>query len=218
MKTYGEKVRAAREKAGLSQVELAEKIGYAGKRVMVGQKLISTIENGKGPRGPSMPTRKLIGEALAIDVEGNPPRRVELSAHFGEGDEAGVRIPVFACVAAGEMNLAFTDQGYAVGDGMYTVLAPRDIKIDYALALEVRGPSMSPKYEQGQVVIADTTKEPGNGDLAIVGLRDGMRYIKKWMRKAGKITLESFNPEYGPIEVPAKAIQFKYKIIWARER
>ena len=75
-----------------------------------------------------MPTRKLLAEALGIDVEGNPPRRVELSARFGEGDEEGVEIPVFAFVAAGETNQAFTDMGFVVGDGMYTVLAPRDIK------------------------------------------------------------------------------------------
>ena len=216
MKTYGEKVRAAREKAGLSQVQLAERIGYLGKRVMVGQKLISTIEHSKGPRGPSMPTRKLLAEALGIDVEGNPPGRKELSARFGPDE--GTPVPVFACVAAGETNLAFTDQGYTVGDGMYTVWVPRDIKTEYAIALEVRGDSMSPKYVEGQVVIADTTKEPSNGDCCIVGLRDGMRYIKRWIRRDGKISLESYNPYHAPIEVQAKSIQFKYKIVWARER
>ena len=70
--TYGELVRSARKRKGMSQVALAEAMGYGGKSVMVGQKLISTIENGRGPFGPRITTRKSIGRILGIDLEGNP--------------------------------------------------------------------------------------------------------------------------------------------------
>lgn len=212
--TYGEKVKLTREKLGWSQIELAEKMGYSGRRLLSGQKLISDIEHSKGPRGPSMPTRKALGEALGLDVEGNPatPNVVEMSAHFGPKP-----VPVIALAAAGEGQM-FTDQGFVAGDGMYQVGRPPDLKDPYAFGVEVRGESMEPKYENGQVVIVDTTKEPGNGDYAVVGLFTGERYIKRWKRAGAKIFLESINPAFEAVETKSGKVQFAYKVVWVKER
>lgn len=39
-----------------------------------------------------------------------------------------------------------------------------------------------------------------------------------YFRVKGRTARGRFNPENDPIEVPATSIQFKYKIVWAREK
>lgn len=191
---WGKWLREWRKDANLTQDELSEKSGVA-------QTVISAIESGRVLEPEFATWEKL---CAALGKKALP--------------EEEPTIPVFAFVAAGDHGLAFTDQGYGVGDGMYRIKLPPGMRNNYALALEVRGNSMAPKYEAGQIVIADTTKEPGNGDCAVVGLAGGERFIKRWRRKGSKVYLESVNPEYGPLEVPSRAVKFAYKIVWVLER
>ena len=74
--TYGQRFKAARLAAGLTQIRLASLSGFQGEQISYGQRLISDIERG-GPQGPSVSNRRRFGTVLGIDLEGNPVAKPE---------------------------------------------------------------------------------------------------------------------------------------------
>jgi phage repressor protein C with HTH and peptisase S24 domain len=82
-------------------------------------------------------------------------------------------------------------------------------------AIYARGDSMSPLIESGDIVIFKNVElNPGNilwGNIYIVSyVIDGDDYtVLKYVRqsgKAGHIRLESFNPRYDPLDIPAACV------------
>lgn len=125
-------------------------------------------------------------------------------------------IPVISFSSAGEP-VQFTDQGLPAGEGMYRVDRPGYITDQNAFAVEVSGDSMSPKYENGQVVFVDTIKPLTRGCYAVVGLVTHERYVKRWVPKNGLITLESVNPTYPPVKVKREQVAFAYRVVGSKE-
>ena len=106
---------------------------------------------------------------------------------------AGVRIPVLGRVAAGIPIEAITD-----------VDAWEEIPADMAktgefAALRIRGDSMNPRMEDGDVVIVRIQEDCNSGDIAVVMINGCDATCKRLVKTTDGIRLESFNPAYKPM-------------------
>jgi phage repressor protein C with HTH and peptisase S24 domain len=191
------KLAAVRKSLGLSQAEVARRLGWSPPNY-------ARIE--KGRITPSFKSLEAIAEALEVPLSA-------LTADRPLGEE----VPVIAFVSAGP-GVEFTDQGYPAGGGMYFLPRPPQFTDPNGFGVEVSGDSMVPKYEDGQVVMVDTRKRPVSGDYAVVGLMNGDKYVKRYREAGGRVILESVNPLYPPVVVEPHEVRFAYKIVWVKER
>lgn len=105
----------------------------------------------------------------------------------------GVKIPVLGRVAAGIPIEAITD----VEDWEEI---PADMaKTGEFAALRIRGDSMNPRMEDGDVVIVRIQEDCNSGDIAVVMINGCDATCKKLIKTNDGIRLESFNPTYKPM-------------------
>lgn len=105
-----------------------------------------------------------------------------------------VSVPLVGYVGAGCEVLAIDD--HAKGEGFELIPAPPGML--NGIALIVRGDSMSPKYENGEVLFIEKTVfsiESLIGENCYIQLSDGRAYVKKlqYGSKPGLYTLISYN-------------------------
>lgn len=178
----GEKIRRIRQKLGITQRELAQ-------RLNVEQATISHYEQGK--RAVSLDMLSKIAQALGVplkvffeDCEIEPTELLQ----------ARKMIPVFDInVAAG--NGIFPDTAYAVK------FIPADY-VDADCAFIVHGRSMSPEVEDGDIVLVKhvPVSDITQGEMVVCIL--GNSYLlKRFYRRNQNIVLVSSNEEYGVIFV-----------------
>lgn len=127
------------------------------------------------------------------------------------------RIPVVGLVEAGKGGF-YDDQGYPVGQGMYTVSRPYDLKDTNAYGVEVSGDSMVPRLYDRDVVIASPAKAVLSGDLAVVRFSDDEVVIKRVRFKDDLVILESVNPAYEPRILSRHEIKFMHRVVWIKPR
>ncbi len=128
-----------------------------------------------------------------------------------------VRIPVLGKVAAGIPISAVED-----------VLDYEDISDDMArtgsfFALKIKGDSMSPKIENGSIVIVRQQDDAESGDIVVALVNGDDAVCKKLVKTKGGISLVSINPSYDPMffsaveveEIPVriigKVVEFRTK-------
>lgn len=139
--------------------------------------------------------------------------RVIKYLHLSEDTKA--TIPVVGYVGAGAEVLAIDD--HMKGDGLDEVPAPPGML--NGIALIIRGDSMQPKYDDGEVIYIEkvfVSVESLIGSICYVELADGRRYLKRLMlgSQPGVFTLESLN---GPAIVDA-VVERAYPIAFVRPR
>lgn len=133
--------------------------------------------------------------------------------HLSEDTQATV--PVVGYVGAGAEVLSIDD--HAKGDGIEEVPAPPGML--NGIALIVRGDSMEPKYEDGEIIYIEKTLYSIDaliGAVCYLQLADGRCFLKKLQRgsRAGLFTLISFN---GPAIVDV-VIERAYPIAFTRPK
>lgn len=72
-----------------------------------------------------------------------------------------------------------------------------------AVAVRIRGDSMSPRYPEGFIAVLVRSEHPQNDQLVVARIRDEGVVFKKLQimdREKGLLRLISFNPQYAPIE------------------
>ncbi len=193
----GKNIQSVRKMKGISQRKLAKMLNWNPSN-------LARIE--KGRVKPSLKTIEQIASILDVPVT-YLFNEVAISPTVG----------VVSFASAGEA-VNFTDQGYPQGGGMYFIDRPPLFTDPNGFGVEVSGDSMFPKYEDGQVVLVDTRKNPQNGDYAVVGLMNGDKYVKRYREAQGVVILESINPLYPPIVIKKDDVRFAYKIVWTKER
>lgn len=94
---------------------------------------------------------------------------------------------------------------YAKGDGLYHVAAPEDLPASGIVAVEVSGESMSPMFEDGDILFFSRhfigIDEAVLGSVGILATEDGLAMVKqiKPGREPGTFDLYSVNPTVPPI-------------------
>ena len=150
-------------------------------------------------------------------VEVVEPGYIEVGAESVEGrpDILASHVPIIDAVAAGAAREAGLADAYPPGWAESFVefeAAPAG-----AFAVRVAGASMEPEYRDGDLVIVDPRRAADPGDAAVVvyenpktGCRLGR--LKRLVRRGRLAILESSNPAFPAVEVPAKAVLAAYKI------
>lgn len=200
-------LRSAREHSGLSVVQAAKKLG-----IDVG--VYQAIEAGEGKA-----SERLIDKLCALwpqldrdTLMGGSEHPTRVSDASGRWGMVGQRpdvdlppgvtaryVPLISWAQAGTM-ASFTDEAY-----QYDAHLAFNVTDRRAIAVEIRGDSMSPQYSEGDIVVLYPSHEPKNGDLVIARLgpaqgEDVMFKIFNTTQGGRRVVLSSYNPAFPPLE------------------
>lgn len=115
-------------------------------------------------------------------------------------------LPLISSVPAGKVATIFHPD-YV--DNFVTV---DDIKDPGAFALKVKGNSMSPRIEDGDIVIVSPQSEARSGDICVVRVNEEDT-LKKVKFEGNYIHLIPLNPEFEPMTVKKRDINFVWKVV-----
>ena len=187
----GNNIRRARELKGLTQDELAKRMGYKSRST------IARIENGDNDVSQS----KLKKFAEILDVS------IDFLLDDGKDKASasrpkGVRIPVLGNVAAGIPITAVTD----VED--WEEIPEKLASSGTYFALRIKGKSMEPRIKDGDVVIVKQQEDVDSGDVAIVLVNGDEATVKEIKKLDTGIMLIGWNTAvYSPRFYSAKDIK-----------
>lgn len=177
----GNNIKRARELKGLTQDELAKRMGYKSRST------IARIEN--GDNDVSQSKLKKFAEILDVSIDfllddGNKKMQIPHSR--------GIRIPILGRVVAGIPLEAITDiEGYEE-------ITPKMASLGEYFALKIKGHSMEPRIEDGEIVIVKQQEDVECGDVAIVLVNGDEATCKQVKKSPEGITLIGFNPVVYP--------------------
>lgn len=115
----------------------------------------------------------------------------------------GVKIPVLGTVAAGIPIEAVED----ILD--YEEIEPELAATGEFFALQIKGDSMEPRMQSGDVVIVRQQPDVESGDVAVVLINGDEATVKKLLKQSGGIVLQAFNPAYEPMFFSPQDIEEK---------
>lgn len=75
--------------------------------------------------------------------------------------------------------------------------------------IRVKGDSMAPRIQDGDLILVDYIREPRPGNIVVATVNGGV-VVKKYLLREGRVVLKSMNPEYADIDVK-ETDQFEIK-------
>lgn len=189
--TVGEKIKEAREKLGLSQVELAKKVG-------VSRGAIWGWESGSIVQIRANKIAKLAA-VLDLDVSELQP--------FGGG---GVTLLTKGQKSRFVLLIHWTELKHLVGGKMKmaALKKPKYIEVDLevapeCLALRIEDDANAPEFAKPDVIIIDPTIQPTENDYVLVRItRTGDEVFREYVpRRGGAYDLVATNPKWKTITV-----------------
>lgn len=173
--TSGQRITKLRKERNLQQKEVAEAIG-------MNRIILNRIELGKRPLRDD--------EAVALaDFFHVTTDYLLKGVTPPSNSKKGVRIPVLGRVVAGIPIEAVEE----ILD--YEEITPELAATGDFFALQVKGDSMLPKLEEGDVVIVKKQADVETGEIAIVLVNGDEATIKQVKKVDGGIMLYGFNPD-----------------------
>ena len=142
---------------------------------------------------PSPSAMQRLADALGVYMSDLREPRV------GAGHKkAAVAIPVLGSIPAGIPIEAVQD-----------ILDWEEISEDMArageyFALRIRGTSMQPRFNPGDVIIVRQQEEVENGEIAVVMINGEDATVKRFFKSASGITLAGTNPDFVPLTFSAE--------------
>ncbi len=196
---FSQQLRAARKQAHISQTDLAGALG-------VTQQAVGKWENGKSSPDPS--TLAQIATLLHTTTDillGLHRESAETHAaadrFFGGYQES--LIPVIGTVKAGYGALAFEED---YGQEYARVKDPANY-----FYLVVKGDSMEPRIQDGDLALIHRQTTLENGDLGVLVYGDdGEGTLKKYVVRGNSILLQPFNPSYEPLVLKGEELNHLY--------
>jgi phage repressor protein C with HTH and peptisase S24 domain len=158
------------------------------------------------------PTTESISRVLAATRTPLP----DFTALLLGSERASEAIPLIGLAKAGKGGF-FDDAGFPVGGGWEQIAFP---KVDdaNAYALEITGDSMEPVYRDGDVIVVSPNAQVRRGDRVVVKTRDGEVLAKVLARQTARtVELASFNAAHPPLTLPADAVAWMARIVWASQ-
>lgn len=211
MKTsIGDRVRSARETKGLDQATLSDKLGIVARTLQrweKGEQIPDGVSITKIARITGVqPTWLLTGEG-----EMYPPPTLRPDNVFSLPPQSRrrprlVELPMVSAVPAGKVATTFHP------DYVDDYVTVDDVKDPQAFALKVKGQSMSPRIEDGDVVIVSPAQESRSGDICVVRV-NGEDTLKKVKFEGNYIHLIPLNPDFEPATVKRKDVNFVWKVV-----
>lgn len=187
----GDRVRTLRKQKGMTQDELAKKLGYKSKTS------IAHIENGR-----DIPRSMVVELAKALDTTPSylmgwedDHREPEPQFYIYKLPRKVFDIPIYESVSAGYGTYA--DNTISGHMPMYDLTEQEAAE---TLLLRVRGDSMYPRIPDGSLIQVHKQDFAESGSVAVVLIDNNEAVVKKFYCDSDKevVRLESFNPEYPP--------------------
>ena len=172
----GDKIKKRREELGISQEELAKRMGYKSRSS------INKIELNLS----DVPQKKIIDFAKALDTT------ISYLMDEHTSKNKGVNIPVLGRVIAGIPIEAVEE----IID--YEEITESLAKTGEFFALQIKGDSMEPEMREGDIAIVRKQETAETGDIAIVLVNGDDATVKKVRILDEGIMLIPFNAEYTP--------------------
>ena len=192
----GDRIRRSREQIGLSQSELARRLG-------IRPQSVQQWEDGKTEPRPKK--YQDIASALEVDKSwlqtGMTGISEEVSPYYSAPGIGG-RVPLVSWVQAGSM--AEVEDPHAPGvaeDWITTTVQVRD----HTFALRVRGDSMEPEFPNNIIIIVEPDMQYENGDYVVVRNSHDEATFKQLVQDGGDWYLKPVNPRY-PIKPLGDAV------------
>jgi len=231
--SFARALRTYRQEAGLKQSELAAKAGVTGPYV-------SLLESGKRPPPADAVTRRIervlgvpSGTLLHLSHIARTPediRRVtDLERLYSEGVLERSASSRAALAAAGELTpiplinkvsagypADFTDLDYPAGVADAYVAVP-DLGDPNAFAITVCGDSMTPRFQEGDVLIISPARKVSPGDFCFVRI-DAHGEVTSTFKQVffdadDVVRLVSLNTRYAPRSHPREEVSGIYRAV-----
>ncbi len=177
--TIGERIKYYRLAAGLTQQELADKIGV--KLAAVSKYELGTVDN--------LPISRVERIADALGVTGGQIMGWEESDMI----DGEILVPVVAEIAAGFDKQPIRD--YEMDRFPVPSVYAKGRRTDELFIIKVRGDSMYPMYQEGDHILAVRTPTVEDGEVAILQYEDNAT-IKRVERVKDGLRLIPINPMY----------------------
>lgn len=191
-------LRERRQELGLTMLEVAQAIG-------VSEAAVSRYERGSIK---NMRRDRIAKYAQILQVD--PTEFLGLGEPAppqpnGQAlDQSNIyMIPIYETVSAGFG--AYADDHVT---GYEPVYLSSEREARETLAITVRGDSMYPKIEEGDLVVVHQQDYFDNGDIVVavvLGTEDG--FVKRAFRSGDRLSLESINPSYPPMTFSGARIE-----------
>ena len=182
--SFSELLKQCRKQQGMSQAELASKLG-------VTQQAVGKWESGKSSPDPTTVAR--IAEILSTTADFllglyRPVASSNTPEERFFGNYAESLIPVIGTVKAGYGALAFEED---YGQEYARVKDPSNY-----FYLVVRGDSMEPRIQDGDLALVHRQPVLDSGDLGVLIYGEGEGTLKRYVRRGNAVVLQPFNPDY----------------------
>lgn len=117
-----------------------------------------------------------------------------------------VSLPLLSSVPGGAPSLMFHP------DYVEKYITVDDIKDTNAFALEVKGNSMAPRIEDGDIIVVSPKLEARTGDICVVRVSDEDT-VKRIKIEDHFLHLIPLNPEYEPMVVKKRDVSFIWRVV-----
>lgn len=191
--TIGEKIIKRRIELGMSQDELAKKVGYKDRSS------IARIESGE--RDIRQSSVMKFAEALNttpawlmdISDSSTPKQKTESNAQLLPSEYIRM-IPCFESASAG----FGTDAQNRIVE-LIPLYIVNEQEAAETICIIVRGDSMHPRIEDGDIVQVHKQDTAETGDIVVI-LGGDEAFVKRFIHGKNGVILESFNPAYSPMK------------------
>lgn len=207
----GERIKFARENKELDQVALAEKVGVVARTLQRWEKgeqvpggdLLMELAKATGVR----PEWLLTGEGEMYNTP-TPlhPNVIKLHPERLTKAVQLVNIPLLSSVPAGKTAAMFHP------DHVERYVTVDNLRDPNAFALVVKGTSMSPKIEDGDIVVVSPRHEVRSGDICVIRVNDE-DVLKKIKLEEQYVHLIPLNPLFEPVTVRKRDVTFIWKVV-----
>lgn len=203
-------LRSRREELGISLPEMARRSRFK-------VPYIRDVEEGRANANEKFLRKAAKILSLNYDdlIGGSDHPHVEGESHiqtFGSTPRVNLTdkltaktIPLISMAQAGDL-IEFEDVYDYEGVIAYAGKDPR------AIAVRIRGESMSPDYAEGTIAILYPSFKPKNDNLVVAKLRDGSVLFKRLQIGDGEVVFHSINPNYKPMRYAERDLVWIYPV------
>ncbi len=207
--TLALRIREARKQRGLEQAKLAAKLDIATRTLQrweKGDQVPDSNDLLRLARATSVAPRWLLtgegsmfagdtSESKILPLTTNRYRKVDL-----------ISLPLLSSVPGGVPSLMFHPEH------VEKYITVDDIHDSGAFALEVKGNSMAPRIEDGDIIVVSPKLDARSGDICVVRVSDEDT-VKRVKIDENLLYLIPLNPEYEPMAVKKRDVAFMWKVI-----
>lgn len=186
MSSIGNRIKLRRKELGLTLQQLGDKIGVEA----------STVRKWENNIIQNIKTDKVSKIASALNV----PISYIINDSNSDQSNKAIKIPILGTVIAGIPISAIEE---IIG---WEEISPEMASQGEYFALRIKGNSMSPTMDEGDVVIVKKQNDVNSGDIAIVCVNGDEATCKKLIKHKDGISLVSLNSKYEPMYYSKKDI------------